>query len=65
MTAYASNAVPDVATREGGVDRNFDFLKPKPKVNVVATREGGVDRNIKEKTQRADIDGRHPRGWRG
>ena len=33
-----------VATREGGVDRNF-HLAPIKCVVWVATREGGVDRN--------------------
>ena len=37
-----------VATREGGVDRNYYpiFAEYLP---VVATREGGVDRNTSEK----------------
>ena len=34
-----------VATREGGVDRNWRCLN-KNELPPVATREGGVDRNI-------------------
>ena len=34
-----------VATREGGVDRNFMLETIKALVKGVATREGGVDRN--------------------
>ena len=34
-----------VATREGGVDRNFTERFNLPVVLAVATREGGVDRN--------------------
>ena len=33
-----------VATREGGVDRNWVVVDFMP-LSVVATREGGVDRN--------------------
>ena len=36
-----------VATREGGVDRNF-FDAQKGHFVAVATREGGVDRNLLE-----------------
>ena len=35
-----------VATREGGVDRNWNQSGTKTALNGVATREGGVDRNI-------------------
>ena len=55
----------NVATREGGVDRNDITYKLTPKLHRVATREGGVDRNTI--TQLTDIllKRRHPRGWRG
>ena len=35
-----------VATREGGVDRNFFWQAIFPESKKVATREGGVDRNV-------------------
>ena len=38
-----------VATREGGVDRNFQILIAGEVVHFVATREGGVDRNFESK----------------
>ena len=38
-----------VATREGGVDRNFKRALTARLWYTVATREGGVDRNIKLK----------------
>ena len=34
-----------VATREGGVDRNFGMVVDQEVSYLVATREGGVDRN--------------------
>ena len=34
-----------VATREGGVDRNFGLVAAQIIKGAVATREGGVDRN--------------------
>ena len=37
---------PDVATREGGVDRNAHQAVKCVGGLKVATREGGVDRNI-------------------
>ena len=37
----------DVATREGGVDRNMFSVKQLFDKRNVATREGGVDRNWK------------------
>ena len=36
----------EVATREGGVDRNVSSMGDLFGSWVVATREGGVDRNI-------------------
>ena len=36
---------PSVATREGGVDRNFEGGAEGGGLLDVATREGGVDRN--------------------
>ena len=38
-----------VATREGGVDRNFTWVASASCEAIVATREGGVDRNAFEK----------------
>ena len=35
----------DVATREGGVDRNINPIFSAQYKSLVATREGGVDRN--------------------
>ena len=40
----ADESGADVATREGGVDRNVSFLI-RLIASLVATREGGVDRN--------------------
>ena len=54
-----------VATREGGVDRNFGVFDLVGDVLQVATREGGVDRNEPEKTITPKAYSRHPRGWRG
>ena len=36
----------EVATREGGVDRNKKMFDAIMQGNPVATREGGVDRNV-------------------
>ena len=57
--------MPRVATREGGVDRNKQYVDRVPNLNRVATREGGVDRNRNSFYIRMVIAGRHPRGWRG
>ena len=53
-----------VATREGGVDRNAQVLLMSAARNV-ATREGGVDRNFGVLDYDSPSIGRHPRGWRG
>ena len=55
----------EVATREGGVDRNRPILLAVEALRRVATREGGVDRNIYWILKNCGGMGRHPRGWRG
>ena len=44
LTQHQNRTMPNVATREGGVDRNCE--RPlRAQTPMVATREGGVDRN--------------------
>ena len=45
LTQHQNRTMPNVATREGGVDRNTACDPARQYVRVVATREGGVDRN--------------------
>ena len=55
----------NVATREGGVDRNIPPANTTQATRAVATREGGVDRNVLEYSDGHRETSRHPRGWRG
>ena len=69
MDRNADDAHPEhaatVATREGGVDRNFELFPRDAGGAAVATREGGVDRNVLAWIFSASSLCRHPRGWRG
>ena len=65
MSGAAGTGKSSVATREGGVDRNYSLISLIIISAVVATREGGVDRNSKAHISRFWSSGRHPRGWRG
>ena len=53
-----------VASREGGVDRNFNAAMDAARTKV-ASREGGVDRNYRIWGEESQGDGRLPRGGRG
>ena len=48
IPVIAWEARAEVATREGGVDRNNTLDYAEVKAGEVATREGGVDRNKEE-----------------
>ena len=63
MASYA--AVPAVAPREGGVDRNTDVPGLLGRFVEVAPREGGVDRNDWPYASTGNGRCRPPRGGRG